>query len=113
MFLWRNLNIDPFFDDLLPVWLCRVFCNCLVNGMIFGKNVLNEEYVPFGSHYKICLENLLLKKEFREILSLTYVDPRVKFFIFLSNFNQPLSVSTDSNKSFSVTNFTTNYVVGA
>jgi hypothetical protein len=75
-----------------------VFFNCLVNGMIFGKNALSEEYAPFVSHYKICLGNLLLQKEFSEILSLTYVDPRVKFLIFLSNFNQPSSLSTDSNK---------------
>jgi hypothetical protein len=61
--------------------------------------VLNDEYVPFGSHYKICLENILLQKEFSEILSLTNVDPRVQFLIFLSNFNQSSSVSTDSNKS--------------
>jgi len=73
------------------------FCNCLVNGMIFEKSVLNEEYVPLGSRYKICLGILLLQKELSEILSLTYLDSRVKFLIFLSSFNQP-PVSTDSNK---------------
>jgi hypothetical protein len=83
MFSWHYVNIYPSFDDLLPFWLCRVFCNCHANGMIFGKNMLNEDYVPFGSHYKTCLKNLLLQKEFSEILSLTSVDPRVKFLIFV------------------------------
>jgi hypothetical protein len=56
------------FDDVWPVWVCRVFHNYLVNGMIFRKNSYYDKCILIFSE-SITWNLFPFREEFREMLS--------------------------------------------
>jgi hypothetical protein len=83
----------PPYCHLRPLWLHKIFRHYLINGMIFGKKLLNIKCVLIFS-----------TKFFETFLILRYIvinvkSLHVKYKLFLSEFNGSCIFSTDFLKS--------------
>jgi hypothetical protein len=77
---------------------CALYRNYLVNDTTFSKMYLTLN-VYFDLLYNWYLTIFLLREEFRDVLSQTYLDHHVKCIILLFDFNQTSVLWTDFNKS--------------
>ena len=83
---------------LWPVWCYSTFPHYLINGTIFGKNLLNIKCV-FWFSLQILSEIFLIPRKLNEIWSWMYNDLHVKYSLFLAKFNETWIFSTDFQKN--------------
>ena len=88
-----------FHCHLWPLWLCHVFSHYLINGMIFGKELLNTK-LYFDFVYKFYLKYFCTYRWIQRVFVITVHRSSCKVLLLFSDFNETWVFSTDFRKKF-------------
>jgi hypothetical protein len=83
---------------LWPVWLYHIFPHYLINGTILGKKKLPNIKCAFWFSLQLLFETFLILRRIQRDIVTNVRSLRVKYTLFLSDYNENWIFSTDIRK---------------